>query len=87
MKPWAHLDLMATEIGMVYLTGPSALYDLSDCDQADALAWALVRAEAPELSGAPASHRTLVDIWNATHAPAKKQGAASDLVAMMERGG
>lgn len=78
MTAEAHLDLRAVDVGMVHLGGPSAIYDMPVHDQAEALAWAMVVSEAPELSGAPASHAALVSVWNQAHGKARKQSATRD---------
>ena len=91
MMSYAHLDLMATELGMLYMGGSLAFYDQTREEQVESMAVALVRVggDCSELSIAPATSNAIVAIWNDIHAPAAGSGppsTADALMAKMERG-
>ena len=71
MKPLAHLEMLVVGLGLSFMGGPSAFYDLSDEDQIAALAFAIVAAEAPELNPGPIAWNGLVKLHNDAH---RKEG-------------
>jgi len=84
MSAWAHLDMMATEVGLLHYGSAGGLYDQLADEQAEALAWAMARAQAPELSGGPLSHGALWNVYNEIHSGRKpKQEQRGDLRAAM----
>lgn len=63
----ARLEMLAVGLGMSWLGGPHALYDLPDEHQIHALAWGLVVAESPELNPGPIAWNGMVRLWNDAH--------------------
>ena len=63
----AQFDMVAAEVGLLHLGGAMRLYDLPTEEASEAMAVALVQADAPGLSLGPASYRALVSVWNDAH--------------------
>jgi len=77
MKGWAHMDMVAAELGMLYYGGACAFYDQPGPEQSEALAVALARNAAPELGQGPLTYRATVKVWNDAHT--KKKPVNRDL--------
>ena len=85
MMAYAHLDLAAAELGLLYMGGPLGFYDQPHEAQVESLAVALVRQDHPELSIAPATTNALFTVWNDIHAPAAGSGPPSTADALMAK--
>ncbi len=69
----ARLEVLAVGIGLAWLGGPTALYDLPAEEQATALAYALAVSEHPDLHIGPMGWHGLAKLWNDTR-PREQRG-------------
>ena len=88
MNPWARLDWMAAELGLLHFGGALAFYDQTRPERVEALASAIVRNDLAAVSIAPTSYPDMVRLWNDTRPQkaGKDDGAADAMIAQMEGG-
>lgn len=64
----ARFEVLIIGLGLSWLGGPLAFYDLSEEEQIATLAYALVTSEAPDLHPGPLGWNGAAKLWNDAHA-------------------
>ena len=86
MMHWAHIDMVASEIGLHHFGGTQAFYDQPMPEQSEALAVAMARSEAPELGQGPVTYQSLVKLWNDSR-PKKRKSTSTSVEELLEQQG